>query len=70
MYLAQKVRERILNGYFIDVFTLLRPKAKSGKTGTKKDKKGAAKGSAERTFHNWMAGYTVYMTLVGAVFPE
>lgn len=70
MHLLRKVRERALNGYFINIFDLLRPEGESGVTGTKQDKKERAKGGAERTFHNWMAGYTVYVTLVSAAFPE
>lgn len=68
LHLSRKVRERILNGYFIDLFALLKPQP--GETGTKRDKKGEVKGRAERTFQNWLEGYTVYMTLVGAAFPE
>lgn len=62
--------EKILKGYFIDISLLLRPKVESGKTGTKQDKKGAAKCTVEHMFQNWLAGFTVYMTLVGAKFLE
>lgn len=70
VHLPRKVRERILDGFYVDIFTLLKLDIKVAKKGTKKDKKGAAKWSMELNFNNWMAGYTVYMTLVGAVFPE
>lgn len=69
VHLSRKVRERILNGFYVDLFTLLKPE-ESGKTGTKRDKKGVVKGSAERNFNNWLSGYTVYMSLVGVAFPE
>lgn len=59
-----------MDGYFIDVFTLLKPEGEAGKTGTKRDKKGTAKGATKRNFQNWLLGYIVYMTLMDTAFPE
>lgn len=70
VHLPRKVRERILDGYYVDIFSLLKPENDTGVTGTKRDKDGAATGSADRTFLNWMKGYSVYMALVSAAFPE
>lgn len=60
----------MLRGLFIDVFKLLRPETDPGRTGTRRNKSRVAKGGAEHTFHNWLAGYSVYVTLVSAAFLE
>lgn len=46
-HLSHKDKEHILNGYFLNIFTLLRLEAESGKTCTNRDKKGATKCSTE-----------------------
>lgn len=62
VHLSPKIRERILNGYFIDIFTLLRPRSESGKTETKRDKKRSVRGITKHTSQNCLTGYTVYMS--------
>nr|XP_003215149.1 PREDICTED: uncharacterized protein LOC100552244 [Anolis carolinensis] len=56
LLLDWKVRERILNGRYVDVFAL-NPDLDEGK-------------EIERSFHNWLAGYTVFMGVVAIAYPE
>lgn len=44
VHLYPHVRERILDGFYIDFFTLLKLESESGKTGAKRDKRGQQRG--------------------------
>ncbi|KAL8221468.1 UNVERIFIED_CONTAM: hypothetical protein K2H54_068173 [Gekko kuhli] len=70
IHLLRKLRERVLDGYYVDIFSLLKPEGEAGKTGPGQEKKRGSKGSPERSFQNWLKGYTVYMSLVAAAYPE
>lgn len=39
------MRERILDGFYVDIFTLLKHEAEATKTGKKRDKKGPQNGA-------------------------
>lgn len=53
VHLPWKVQECILGGYYLVVFSFLKPEGEAGITSTKRDKKGASKGSSDQTFQNW-----------------
>ncbi|CAI5799328.1 Hypothetical predicted protein [Podarcis lilfordi] len=71
-HLSQKKRTKILNGDYIDIFTLLPPTKMTGK-GEKKclyEKRRYRTPRAERTFENWLEGYQVFMGVVSAAYPK
>ncbi|XP_077161510.1 uncharacterized protein LOC143821444 isoform X2 [Paroedura picta] len=71
VHLPTKLRERALEGYYVDVFSFVRGKGKAGNTGSKKDsKRQRTVPTHERTFDNWLKGFTEYFTLVSASYPE
>ncbi|CAI5771623.1 Hypothetical predicted protein [Podarcis lilfordi] len=64
--MSQKKRNKILNGDYVDIFTLLPPTKLTGK-GEKKLPFGKRKyrtPRAERTFDNWLDGFQVFMGVV------
>ncbi|XP_077779114.1 uncharacterized protein LOC144326434 [Podarcis muralis] len=71
-HLSQKKRNKILNGDYVDMFTLLPPTKVTGK-GEKRHSFGKRRyrtPRAERTFENWLDGYQVFMGIVCAAYPR
>ncbi|CAI5762054.1 finger 703-like [Podarcis lilfordi] len=71
-HLSQKRRNKILNGDYVDMFTLLPPTKLLGK-GEKRRSSGKGRyrtPRAERTFENWLDGYQVFMGVVCAAYPR
>ncbi|CAI5771626.1 finger 703-like [Podarcis lilfordi] len=71
-HLSQKKRNKILNGDYVDMFTLLPPTKLMGK-GEKRRSFGKRRyrtPRAERTFENWLDGYQVFMGVVCAAYPR
>ncbi|CAI5799442.1 finger 703-like [Podarcis lilfordi] len=71
-HLSQKKRNKILNGDYVDMFTLLPPAKLLGK-GEKRRSSGKGRyrtPRAERTFENWLDGYQVFMGVVCAAYPR
>ncbi|CAI5799268.1 Hypothetical predicted protein [Podarcis lilfordi] len=71
-HLSQKKRNKILNGDYVDMFTLLPPTKLLGK-GEKRRSSGKGRyrtPRAERTFENWLDGYQVFMGVVCAAYPR
>ncbi|XP_077778976.1 uncharacterized protein LOC144326298 [Podarcis muralis] len=71
-HLSQKKRNKILNGDYVDIFTLLPPAKLTGK-GEKRRSYGKRRyrtPKAERTFENWLDGYQVFMGVVCAAYPR
>ncbi|CAI5784056.1 finger 703-like [Podarcis lilfordi] len=71
-HLSQKKRNKILNGDYVDMFTLLPPAKLIGK-GEKRRSSGKGRyrtPRAERTFENWLDGYQVFMGVVCAAYPR
>nr|XP_034965331.1 uncharacterized protein LOC118082278 isoform X2 [Zootoca vivipara] len=71
-HLSSKKRNKILNGDYVDIFTLLPPAKITGK-GEKKRTYGKRKyrePRAERTFENWLDGFQVYMGTIVACYPK
>ncbi|XP_077781382.1 uncharacterized protein LOC144327054 [Podarcis muralis] len=71
-HLSQRKRNKILNGDYVDIFTLLPPTKITGK-GEKRRSYGRRRyrtPRAERTFDNWLDGYQVFMGVVCAAYPH
>ncbi|CAI5787877.1 XP_028590673.1uncharacterized protein LOC114599482 [Podarcis lilfordi] len=71
-HLSQRKRNKILNGDYVDMFTLLPPAKLLGK-GEKRRSSGKGRywtPRAERTFENWLDGYQVFMGVVSAGYPR
>ncbi|CAI5799351.1 finger 703-like [Podarcis lilfordi] len=71
-HLSQKKRNKILNGDYVDMFTLLPPTKLMGK-GERRRSSGKGRyrtPRAERTFENWLDGYQVFMAVVCAAYPR
>ncbi|CAI5798418.1 XP_028590673.1uncharacterized protein LOC114599482 [Podarcis lilfordi] len=71
-HLSKRKRDKILNGDFIDMFTLLPPAQIKGKGEKKRyyGKKRYRSPRAERTFENWLNGYQVFMGIVLGCYPK
>ncbi|CAI5799324.1 XP_034966506.1uncharacterized protein LOC118082785 [Podarcis lilfordi] len=71
-YLSKRKRNKILNGDFIDMFTLLPPAQMKGKGEMKRyyGKKRHRSPRAERTFENWLNGFQVFMGVVVGCYPK
>ncbi|XP_077193033.1 uncharacterized protein LOC143837288 isoform X1 [Paroedura picta] len=70
IHLPKKLRERALEGYFVDMFAFVRQGKRGGDTGKKRDKKGTEVPKCERSFNNWLRGFAEFMALVVAAYPE
>ncbi|CAI5782154.1 XP_028590673.1uncharacterized protein LOC114599482 [Podarcis lilfordi] len=71
-HLSQKKRNKILNGDYVDMFTLLPPTKLMGK-GEKRRSFGKRRyrtPRAEHTFENWLDGYQVFMGVVCVAYPR
>ncbi|KAL8203483.1 UNVERIFIED_CONTAM: hypothetical protein K2H54_055302, partial [Gekko kuhli] len=71
LHLSEELRDSILDGYYVNVFTLLQKWGTEART-LKHDKKEKKERSeeAERTFINWVSGYLVYAGVVATAYPE
>ncbi|XP_067321455.1 uncharacterized protein [Anolis sagrei] len=71
-HLSRRLRNKILRGYYVDIFSLLEPEGEEGwEPPTKRrHRKRDTVRPVERSFVNWIAGYSVYMGVVAAAFPE
>lgn len=69
IHVSRKLRNKVLDGFYMDLFALVRPEDETGNTGSK-GKKGSRSATVERSFQNWLKGYTVYMSMVSAAYPE
>lgn len=71
IHLSERVREQILDGYYVNVFKLIKPEGPEGRRERpKRDRKGRRQTVTERTFTNWLRGYQVYMGVVMIGYPE
>ena len=61
----RKIRRDILEGYYVDVFSLLKPEGEEDH-GRNRDrsKKGVRREGVKRTFYNWSAGYAEFVGVV------
>ncbi|KAL8220493.1 UNVERIFIED_CONTAM: hypothetical protein K2H54_048154, partial [Gekko kuhli] len=71
LHLSEELRDSILDGYYVNVFTLLQKRGTEARTlkSDKKEKKERSE-EAERTFLNWVSGYLVYAGVVATAYPE
>lgn len=71
-HLSKRKRDKILNGDYVDMFTLLPPAQIKGKGEKKRyyGKKRYRTPRAERTFENWLNGYQVFMGIVLGGYPK
>ncbi|XP_077778992.1 uncharacterized protein LOC144326320 [Podarcis muralis] len=71
-HLSKRKRDKILNGDYVDMFTLLPPAQMKGKGGKRRyyGKKRYRTPRAERTFENWLNGYQVFMGIVSGCYPK
>ncbi|XP_077200356.1 uncharacterized protein LOC143840680 [Paroedura picta] len=71
VHLQEKIRERALEGYYVDLFSLIKGQEQGGDTGSRRDRKRRKDFPlVERNFDNWMRGYTEYLTLIVGSYPE
>ncbi|CAI5799363.1 Hypothetical predicted protein [Podarcis lilfordi] len=68
-HLSKRKRTEILNGDYVDMFTLLPPMKVSGK-GEKKHTYGKRRYRTERNFENWLDGFQVFMGVISACYPK
>ncbi|KAL8219210.1 UNVERIFIED_CONTAM: hypothetical protein K2H54_012798, partial [Gekko kuhli] len=70
-HLSDEVRDSILDGYYVDVFTLHKKRGDEARTlkSGKKEKKDKNE-EVERTFINWVSGYLVYAGVVATAYPD
>ncbi|CAI5799399.1 XP_028590673.1uncharacterized protein LOC114599482 [Podarcis lilfordi] len=71
-HLSQRKRNKILNGDYVDMFTLLSPTKLTGK-GEKKSSFGKRRyrtPRAECTFENWLDAYQVFMGVICVAYPK
>ncbi|KAL8221428.1 UNVERIFIED_CONTAM: hypothetical protein K2H54_067604 [Gekko kuhli] len=70
-HLSDEVRDSILDGYHVDVFTLHKKRGDEARTlkSGKKEKKDKTE-EVERTFINWVSGYLVYAGVVATAYPD
>ncbi|KAL8220795.1 UNVERIFIED_CONTAM: hypothetical protein K2H54_054967 [Gekko kuhli] len=71
LHLSEELRDSILDGYYVNVFTLLQKRGTKARTlkSDKKEKKEWTE-EAECTFLNWVSGYLVYAGVVAMAYPE
>ncbi|KAL8221100.1 UNVERIFIED_CONTAM: hypothetical protein K2H54_059163 [Gekko kuhli] len=71
LHLSEELRDSILDGYYVNVFTLLQKRGTEARMlkSDKKEKKERSE-EAERTFLNWVSGYLVYAGVVATAYPE
>ncbi|KAL8207524.1 UNVERIFIED_CONTAM: hypothetical protein K2H54_057481 [Gekko kuhli] len=70
IHLPRKIRERILDGYYVDIFSLLKPDNEEGMRGPQSEKNKNSRLAVERNFINWMSDYAVFMGVVISSYPE
>ncbi|CAI5783859.1 Hypothetical predicted protein [Podarcis lilfordi] len=71
-HLSPKLRAKILNGEFVDMFKLVPPAEELGR-GEKRPSYGKRKckhPSVPRTFDNWLDGFQAYMGTIVAAYPK
>ena len=69
-HLRHKLRERALDGFYVDIFEFVEPDSEAGSTGSRKDAKCKPETPRDRSVANWLWGYTEYMALIAAAYPE
>ncbi|XP_077787003.1 uncharacterized protein LOC144328100 [Podarcis muralis] len=67
-HLATKLRSRILNGRYVDIFKLAPPSEDQEKGPSSKKRPGAAIG--DRTFEHWLDCFQVFAGVVVAAYPR
>ncbi|CAI5766413.1 Hypothetical predicted protein, partial [Podarcis lilfordi] len=69
--LKKNIRNRILNGEFVDLFALLSPAYScSSKFKPESRRKKEKAVDIDRTFDNWLAAFASYMGLVATAYPD
>lgn len=68
MHLTSKLRSRILNGRFVDMFKLVPPSEDQEKGNASKRR--SASSYVDRTFENWLDGFQVFAGIVTAAYPR
>ncbi|CAI7935294.1 Hypothetical predicted protein, partial [Podarcis lilfordi] len=71
-HLSPKLRAKILNGEFVDMFKLVPPTEELGR-GEKRPSHGKRKSrypSVPRTFENWLDGFQAFMGTIVAAYPK
>ncbi|CAI5774930.1 Hypothetical predicted protein [Podarcis lilfordi] len=69
--LKKNIRNRILNGEFVDLFALLSPAYScSSKFKPESRRKKEKAVDIDRTFDNWLAAFASYVGLVAAAYPD
>ncbi|CAI5763531.1 XP_034954535.1uncharacterized protein LOC118076098 [Podarcis lilfordi] len=68
-HLSAKLRSRILNGRYVDMFKLLPPSEEQEK-GSSSAKKRSGASAADRTFEHWLDCFQVFAGVVTAAYPR
>ena len=69
-HLRRKLRERALDGFYVDIFQFVKPDGEAGSTGSRKEAKRRLEAPRDRSFTSWLRGFTEYMALIAAAYPE
>lgn len=71
IHLTKKLRRAILNGFYVDIFKLVKPEGEEGNTGVRhRERKRNKTQGAEHTFDNWLEGFAEFVGVVVAAYPE
>ncbi|XP_077780548.1 uncharacterized protein LOC144326953 [Podarcis muralis] len=68
-HLSSKMRSRILNGRYVDMFRLLPPSEEQDKEGSSSKKRSGAS-TVDRTFEHWLDCFQVFAGVVVAAYPR
>nr|XP_008110540.1 PREDICTED: uncharacterized protein LOC103279091 [Anolis carolinensis] len=71
-HLSPHIISKILKGYYVDVFSLIKPEGEDGREPPQKGRrrKGEKDRPVEQNFVNWMAGFSEYLGVVATSFPD
>lgn len=69
IHLSCKLRNRVLDSFYVDLFSLVIPEDEPANTDSK-GRKTSQGITVDRSSSNWLKGYTVYMSVILATYSE
>ncbi|KAJ7310516.1 hypothetical protein JRQ81_007438, partial [Phrynocephalus forsythii] len=70
LHISRRVRKAILQRFYVDVFTLLKPEEEGGGMKERHKTKKPKCQATERNFENWLEGFAEYAGIIQAAYPE